>query len=106
MVGGTTVSLFLKLALMVAADLTCMCVYVLSEPPEPVQRELTALDQEIEKQTVQLREWQMQELLKLRRQLYSVEREKQQTHLQEVTAHAHTCARQVSAPPPVFAHSR
>ncbi|XP_041820555.1 1-phosphatidylinositol 4,5-bisphosphate phosphodiesterase beta-3 [Chelmon rostratus] len=54
-----------------------------NEPPEPVQRELTALDQEIEKQTVQLREWQMQELLKLRRQLYSVEREKQQTHLQE-----------------------
>uniref|UniRef100_UPI0037E7A88D 1-phosphatidylinositol 4,5-bisphosphate phosphodiesterase beta-3 n=1 Tax=Semicossyphus pulcher TaxID=241346 RepID=UPI0037E7A88D len=54
-----------------------------NEPPEPVQRELTALDQEIEKQTVQLREWQMQELLKLRRQLHTHEREKQQTHLQD-----------------------
>lgn len=60
-----------------------MCVCESSEPQEPVQRELTALDQEIEKQTVQLREWQMQELLKLRQQLHSLEREKQQTHLQE-----------------------
>uniref|UniRef100_A0A3B4YMN2 1-phosphatidylinositol 4,5-bisphosphate phosphodiesterase n=1 Tax=Seriola lalandi dorsalis TaxID=1841481 RepID=A0A3B4YMN2_SERLL len=54
-----------------------------NEPQEPVQRELTALDQELEKQTVQLREWQMQELLKLRQELHSLEREKQQTHLQE-----------------------
>ncbi|KAM7366142.1 hypothetical protein PAMP_015608 [Pampus punctatissimus] len=54
-----------------------------NEPQEPVQRELTALDQEIEKQTVQLREWQMQELLNLRRQQHSMEREKQQIHLQE-----------------------
>lgn len=59
-----------------------MCVT--SEPQEPVQRELTALEQEIEKQTVQLREWQMQELLKLRRQLHAPEREKQQAHLEEV----------------------
>ncbi|XP_074479137.1 1-phosphatidylinositol 4,5-bisphosphate phosphodiesterase beta-3 isoform X1 [Sebastes fasciatus] len=54
-----------------------------NEPHEPVQRELTALDQEVEKQTVQLREWQLQELLKLRQQLHSPEREKQQIHLQE-----------------------
>ncbi|KAM9836517.1 1-phosphatidylinositol 4,5-bisphosphate phosphodiesterase beta-3 [Aulostomus maculatus] len=54
-----------------------------NEPQEPVQRELSALDQEIEKQTVQLREWQMQELLNFRQQLHSLEREKQQTHLQE-----------------------
>ncbi|GLD53639.1 1-phosphatidylinositol 4,5-bisphosphate phosphodiesterase beta-3-like isoform X2, partial [Lates japonicus] len=54
-----------------------------NEPHEPVQRELTALDQELEKQTVQLREWQMQELLKLRQELHSLEKEKQQTHLQE-----------------------
>ncbi|XP_071333869.1 1-phosphatidylinositol 4,5-bisphosphate phosphodiesterase beta-3 [Trachinotus anak] len=54
-----------------------------NEPQEPVQRELTALDQELEKQTVQLREWQMQELLKLRQELHLLEREKQQTHLQE-----------------------
>uniref|UniRef100_A0A8D3DJW6 1-phosphatidylinositol 4,5-bisphosphate phosphodiesterase n=1 Tax=Scophthalmus maximus TaxID=52904 RepID=A0A8D3DJW6_SCOMX len=54
-----------------------------NEPPEPVQRELTALDQELEKQTVQLREWQMQELLQLRQKLHLLEREKQQTHLQE-----------------------
>lgn len=55
-----------------------------SEPYEPVQRELTALDREIEKQTVQLREWQMQELLNLRQKLHAMEREAQQTHLQEV----------------------
>ncbi|KAI3376510.1 hypothetical protein L3Q82_016969 [Scortum barcoo] len=54
-----------------------------NEPPEPVQHELKALDQESEKQTVQLREWQLQELLKLRRQLHTLEREKQQAHLQE-----------------------
>ncbi|XP_060888050.1 1-phosphatidylinositol 4,5-bisphosphate phosphodiesterase beta-3 [Labrus mixtus] len=54
-----------------------------NEPHEPVQRELTELDQEIEKQSVQLREWQMQELLMLRQQLHTLERQKQQTHLQE-----------------------
>lgn len=59
-----------------------------SEPHEPVQRELTALDQEIEKQTVRLREWQMQELLKLRQQLHSTERDKQRQHLQEVIMHS------------------
>uniref|UniRef100_A0A665TUB0 Phosphoinositide phospholipase C n=1 Tax=Echeneis naucrates TaxID=173247 RepID=A0A665TUB0_ECHNA len=52
-----------------------------NEPPELVQRELTALDQELEKQTVQLREWQMQELLKLRQELHSLERGKQQVLL-------------------------
>ncbi|XP_033992419.1 1-phosphatidylinositol 4,5-bisphosphate phosphodiesterase beta-3 isoform X1 [Trematomus bernacchii] len=64
----------------------CLCRLqeaVINEPNEPVQRELTALDQELEKQSVQLREWQMQELLKLRQQLHLPEREKQQTHLQE-----------------------
>lgn len=60
-----------------------------SEPYEPVQRELTALDQEIEKQTVQLREWQMQELLKLRQQLHKLEKERQEVHLQEVTPPSH-----------------
>ncbi|XP_029696941.1 LOW QUALITY PROTEIN: 1-phosphatidylinositol 4,5-bisphosphate phosphodiesterase beta-3-like [Takifugu rubripes] len=54
-----------------------------NEPNEPVQRELTALDREIEKQTVQLREWQMQELLKLRQQLHQLEKEMQEAHLQE-----------------------
>uniref|UniRef100_A0A672YLM7 1-phosphatidylinositol 4,5-bisphosphate phosphodiesterase n=1 Tax=Sphaeramia orbicularis TaxID=375764 RepID=A0A672YLM7_9TELE len=56
------------------------------EPNEPVQQELTALDQEIAKQTLQLKEWQMQELLKLRQQLHTVERAKQQAHLEEVGA--------------------
>lgn len=60
----------------------------LSEPHEPAQRELTALDREIEKQTVQLREWQMQELLTLRQQLHALEREVQQRHQQEVTMRA------------------
>uniref|UniRef100_A0A8C3AK78 1-phosphatidylinositol 4,5-bisphosphate phosphodiesterase n=1 Tax=Cyclopterus lumpus TaxID=8103 RepID=A0A8C3AK78_CYCLU len=45
---------------------------------------LTALDQELEQQTVQLREWQMKELLKLRQQLHALERETQHTHLPEV----------------------
>lgn len=56
-----------------------------SEPHEPAQRELTALDREIEQQTVQLREWQMQELLSLRQQLHALEREVQQSHQEEVT---------------------
>ncbi|XP_077400698.1 1-phosphatidylinositol 4,5-bisphosphate phosphodiesterase beta-3 [Vanacampus margaritifer] len=54
-----------------------------NEPQEPVRQELSALDQEHEKKTVQLREWQMRELLKLRQQLHSLEREKQKAHLQE-----------------------
>ncbi|KAF1380511.1 hypothetical protein PFLUV_G00164540 [Perca fluviatilis] len=54
-----------------------------NEPHEPVQHELSKLEQELEKQTVQLREWQMQELLKLRQELHLLEREKQQKHLQE-----------------------
>uniref|UniRef100_A0A8D0APT7 Phosphoinositide phospholipase C n=1 Tax=Sander lucioperca TaxID=283035 RepID=A0A8D0APT7_SANLU len=65
-------------------------VHTLTDPHEPVQHELSKLDQELEKQTVQLREWQMQELLKLRQDLHLLEREKQQTHLQEVTTHTHT----------------
>uniref|UniRef100_A0A8C7N5Q8 Phosphoinositide phospholipase C n=1 Tax=Oncorhynchus kisutch TaxID=8019 RepID=A0A8C7N5Q8_ONCKI len=58
------------------------------EPAEPVQRQLTALEMELQKQTVQLREWQMQELLKLRQQQHTLEREKKHTHLREVCTHA------------------
>uniref|UniRef100_A0A8C7KLY3 1-phosphatidylinositol 4,5-bisphosphate phosphodiesterase n=1 Tax=Oncorhynchus kisutch TaxID=8019 RepID=A0A8C7KLY3_ONCKI len=54
-----------------------------NEPAEPVQRQLTALEMELQKQTVQLREWQMQELLKLRQQQHTLEREKKHTHLRE-----------------------
>lgn len=54
-----------------------------------MQREMTALDQELEKQTVQLKEGHMQELLKLRQKLYLQEREKQHADLKEVTT-AHT----------------
>uniref|UniRef100_A0A4W5PGI9 Phosphoinositide phospholipase C n=1 Tax=Hucho hucho TaxID=62062 RepID=A0A4W5PGI9_9TELE len=62
----------------------CLCVCVcVSEPAEPVQRQLTALEMELQKQTVQLREWQMQELLKLRQQQHTLEREKKHTHLRE-----------------------
>lgn len=61
-----------------------VCVCVRSESQEQAQHQLSALDQEIEKQTVQLREWQLKELLKLRQQLHIPEREKQQLHLQEV----------------------
>lgn len=81
-----------------------MCVF--SEPHDPVQRELTALDQEIEKQSVQLREWQMQELLKLRQQLHSLERQKHQTHLQEVeTPHNVTHASVHLSHSPIIAFS-
>ncbi|KAG7464471.1 hypothetical protein MATL_G00165950 [Megalops atlanticus] len=48
-----------------------------SDPPEHVQK------QDLEKQVVQLREWQMQELLELRRTQHQVEREKRQAHLRE-----------------------
>lgn len=54
-----------------------------NESQEQAQHQLTTLDQEIEKQTVQLREWQLKELVKLRQQLHMPEREKQQMHLQE-----------------------
>lgn len=66
---------------------------IVSEPHEPVQSELTALDKELEKQTVQLREWQMQELLKLRQELHALEREKQYAHLKQVRSHVHICVR-------------
>ncbi|XP_049613736.1 1-phosphatidylinositol 4,5-bisphosphate phosphodiesterase beta-3 isoform X2 [Syngnathus scovelli] len=66
-----------------------------NEPQEPVQRELSALDQEHEKNTVQLREWQMQELLRLRQQLHLLEQEKQQAYLlesfQKLKETAHEC---------------
>uniref|UniRef100_A0A8C7TY14 1-phosphatidylinositol 4,5-bisphosphate phosphodiesterase n=1 Tax=Oncorhynchus mykiss TaxID=8022 RepID=A0A8C7TY14_ONCMY len=62
------------------------------DPAEPVQRQLTALEMELQKQTVQLREWQMQELLKLRQQQHTLEREKKHTHLREVCTHARTQA--------------
>ncbi|XP_042185398.1 1-phosphatidylinositol 4,5-bisphosphate phosphodiesterase beta-1-like, partial [Oncorhynchus tshawytscha] len=55
------------------------------ESAEPVQRQLTALEAELQKQTVQLREWQMEELLKLRQQQHSLERKKRHTHLQELS---------------------
>ncbi|XP_061620341.1 1-phosphatidylinositol 4,5-bisphosphate phosphodiesterase beta-3 isoform X1 [Phyllopteryx taeniolatus] len=54
-----------------------------NEPQEPVRRELSALNQEHETKTVQLREWEMQELLTLRQKLHSLEMEKQQAYLQE-----------------------
>ncbi|XP_053271951.1 1-phosphatidylinositol 4,5-bisphosphate phosphodiesterase beta-3 [Pleuronectes platessa] len=65
-----------------------------NEPHEPVQRELTALDQELEKQTVQLREWQLKELLKVRQELHLLEREKQQVHLQETFQKLNDTARE------------
>uniref|UniRef100_A0A8K9V5X5 1-phosphatidylinositol 4,5-bisphosphate phosphodiesterase n=1 Tax=Oncorhynchus mykiss TaxID=8022 RepID=A0A8K9V5X5_ONCMY len=55
------------------------------ESAEPVQRQLTALEAELQKQTVQLREWQMEELLKLRQEQHSLERKKRHTHLQELS---------------------
>lgn len=54
-----------------------------NEPHDPIRQELSVLDQEIAKQNLQLKEWQMQELLKLRQELHAVERKKQEAHLQE-----------------------
>ncbi|XP_034159508.1 1-phosphatidylinositol 4,5-bisphosphate phosphodiesterase beta-3 isoform X2 [Pangasianodon hypophthalmus] len=54
-----------------------------NEPEEPVRTELSALQVELEKQTVQLREWQMQELLELRKKQHQLEREKKYAHLEE-----------------------
>ncbi|KAM9390583.1 1-phosphatidylinositol 4,5-bisphosphate phosphodiesterase beta-1-like, partial [Salvelinus alpinus] len=56
-----------------------------NQSAEPVQRQLTALEVELQKQTVQLREWQMDELLKLRQQQHSLERKKRHTHLRELS---------------------
>lgn len=77
-----------------SCDSYCVCVRacVSSEPEEPVRTELSALEVELEKQTVQLREWQMQELLELRKKQHQLEREKKYAHLEEVTqthTHAH-----------------
>ncbi|XP_058250290.1 1-phosphatidylinositol 4,5-bisphosphate phosphodiesterase beta-3 isoform X2 [Hemibagrus wyckioides] len=54
-----------------------------NEPEEPVRTELDQLKKELEKQTVQLREWQMQELLDLRKKQHQLEREKKYAHLEE-----------------------
>lgn len=54
-----------------------------NEPEEPVRTELSALQVELEKQTVQLREWQMQELLELRKKQHQLERQKKHAHLEE-----------------------
>ncbi|KAK6291722.1 hypothetical protein J4Q44_G00375070 [Coregonus suidteri] len=61
------------------------CSMKKNEPAEPVQRQLTALEVELQKRTVQLREWQMEELLKLRQQQHTLEREKRHTHLREAS---------------------
>ncbi|XP_063042319.1 1-phosphatidylinositol 4,5-bisphosphate phosphodiesterase beta-3 isoform X2 [Engraulis encrasicolus] len=54
-----------------------------NEPEEPVRTELSALQVEQEKASVQLREWQMQELLGLRQAQHQLERERKYTHLKE-----------------------
>ncbi|XP_018593000.2 1-phosphatidylinositol 4,5-bisphosphate phosphodiesterase beta-3 isoform X2 [Scleropages formosus] len=53
------------------------------DPQETVQKELTALDEELQRETVQMREWQMQELLQLRQSQHQLEREKKKAHLKE-----------------------
>ncbi|XP_010864193.1 1-phosphatidylinositol 4,5-bisphosphate phosphodiesterase beta-3 isoform X1 [Esox lucius] len=58
----------------------CVC---LSESAEPVQKQLTALEMEVKTKTVQLRQWQMEELLKLRKEQHKLEREKKHQHLEE-----------------------
>ncbi|XP_067257952.1 1-phosphatidylinositol 4,5-bisphosphate phosphodiesterase beta-3 isoform X2 [Chanodichthys erythropterus] len=50
---------------------------------EPVQRELSELDLELQRQTEQFREEQMQELLALRQAQHQIEKEAKQCHLKE-----------------------
>uniref|UniRef100_A0A6Q2XEU1 1-phosphatidylinositol 4,5-bisphosphate phosphodiesterase n=1 Tax=Esox lucius TaxID=8010 RepID=A0A6Q2XEU1_ESOLU len=54
-----------------------------NESAEPVQKQLTALEMEVKTKTVQLRQWQMEELLKLRKEQHKLEREKKHQHLEE-----------------------
>ncbi|XP_030578480.1 1-phosphatidylinositol 4,5-bisphosphate phosphodiesterase beta-3 isoform X2 [Archocentrus centrarchus] len=54
-----------------------------NESQEHAQSELSALDEELEKQKNQLRDMHMEKLLKLREELFIVEKEKQKTHLHE-----------------------
>uniref|UniRef100_A0A8C6WS17 Phosphoinositide phospholipase C n=1 Tax=Neogobius melanostomus TaxID=47308 RepID=A0A8C6WS17_9GOBI len=60
----------------------CLCC---SEPYHPIQQELSALDQQMAQQKLQLKEWQMHELLTLRREQHMVERKKQEAQLQQVS---------------------
>ncbi|XP_056431240.1 1-phosphatidylinositol 4,5-bisphosphate phosphodiesterase beta-3 [Gadus chalcogrammus] len=54
-----------------------------NESPDPAQKQLRSLEQELQQQTVQLREWQMKALLELRRGQHALESERKHTHLQE-----------------------
>lgn len=54
-----------------------------NEPFDPIQQELSALDQQMAQQTLQLKEWQMHELLKLRKEQHAVERKRQEAQLLE-----------------------
>ncbi|XP_030635517.1 1-phosphatidylinositol 4,5-bisphosphate phosphodiesterase beta-3 [Chanos chanos] len=54
-----------------------------NEPDEPLKTELSELDLELEKQTDQLKEWQMQALLQLRQEQHKIEKEKKFNHLTE-----------------------
>uniref|UniRef100_A0A8C6TVM0 Phosphoinositide phospholipase C n=1 Tax=Neogobius melanostomus TaxID=47308 RepID=A0A8C6TVM0_9GOBI len=58
----------------------CLCC---SEPYHPIQQELSALDQQMAQQKLQLKEWQMHELLTLRREQHMVERKKQEAQLEK-----------------------
>ena len=62
----------------------CVCVWS-SEPQEPAQKQLRSLEQELQQQTVQLRQWQMKALLELRREQHALESDRKHTHLQEVS---------------------
>uniref|UniRef100_A0AAY5E8K8 Phosphoinositide phospholipase C n=1 Tax=Electrophorus electricus TaxID=8005 RepID=A0AAY5E8K8_ELEEL len=73
------------------ASLLCVCSN--SEPEEAAQGEM-------EKQAVLLREWQMQELVELRKKQQQLEKEKKLTHINEVPqartcTHTHTCTSQI-----------
>lgn len=54
-----------------------------NEPYDPIQQELSALDQQMAQQSLQLKEWQMHELLTLRREQHKVERKRQEAQLLE-----------------------
>ncbi|KAG7255007.1 hypothetical protein CRUP_021925, partial [Coryphaenoides rupestris] len=65
------------------------------ESQEPAQHQLRSLDQELQEQSLQLREWQMKALLELRHQQHALERERKHAYLlesfQKLKETAHEC---------------
>uniref|UniRef100_A0A8C1GEG5 Phosphoinositide phospholipase C n=1 Tax=Cyprinus carpio TaxID=7962 RepID=A0A8C1GEG5_CYPCA len=73
------------------------CGYVLCRECDPVQRELSELNMELQKQTEQFREEHMQELFMLRQAQHQTEKEARQFHLNEANQKLREIARECQA---------